>query len=150
MPSSIKPLRCTDAKAVRDIFLEIFDECEDSRYAEAWRKRCHEYSLGYVSNGHLLGFALVAPAKNGFYLNYIAVDPDSQGKNIGSQLLEAVLRKLQAAKLSLSLTPVDNPKTIRWYSEKGFYVSNEWKTRDGITALYMTRHFYNTRTCPSL
>jgi ribosomal protein S18 acetylase RimI-like enzyme len=150
MPYSIRQLRITDARAVRDIFIEIFDECEDSRYAEAWRKRSADFSLGYFLDGHLVGFTLVAKARHGFYLNYIAVHPEYQGKNIGSELLRALLLKLQAARLSLSLIPVDNPKTIRWYSEKGFYVSHEWKTREGLKALYMTRHFYNTRNCPSL
>lgn len=150
MPVSIRPLRVTDARSAREMFLEIFDECEDSRYAEAWRKRSAEYSLGYFSGDTLLGFALLAQATHGYYLNYIAVHPDYQGQNIGSALLSAVLKNLQVQKLSLSLVPVDNPKTIKWYKEKGFYVSHEWTTRDGVKALFMSRHFYNTRNCPSL
>ncbi len=151
MPHSIKPLRVTDAKAVRDIFREVFDECEDGHYAEAWRKRARNYSLGYFSkDGDLLAFALVAHTRYSYYLSYIAVHPEYQGQAIGSELLHAVLLKLQAARQSLSLIPADNPKTINWYSKKGFYVSHTWTTRDGIHALYMTRHFDNTRNCPSL
>lgn len=151
MPPQLRPLRITDSKAVRELFIEIFDECEDSRYAQAWRKRASEFSYGYFSaEGVLLGFALVAKLAHGYYLNYIAVRPEAQGKSIGSQILLTILMKLQSVRQSLSLVPVDNPKTIQWYQSKGFYVSNEWKTSDGIHALYLSRHAYNTRTCPSL
>lgn len=149
MPS-IRSLKVSDSRSVRDIFFEIFDECEDSRYAKAWRNRSTEYSLGYFIEGNLIGFALVEMTKHGYYLNYIAVHDKYQGLSIGSELLVSLLKRLQKRKLSLSLIPVDNEKTIRWYKDRGFYVSSEWTTRGGIKALYMLRHFYNTRSCPSL
>jgi ribosomal protein S18 acetylase RimI-like enzyme len=149
MPS-IRPLTVYDVRSVRDIFFEIFDECEDSRYAHAWRNRSTEYSLGYFIDGHLIGFTLVEKIQHGYYLNYIAVHDEYQGRNIGSELLSALLKRLHAKRLSLSLIPVDNEKTIQWYKDRGFYITSEWKTRDGIKALYMMRHFYNTRSCPSL
>ncbi len=151
MPPSLRPLTCLDSRAVRELFLEIFDECEDSRYAESWRRRVVPLSYGYFSaEGALLGFALVAKAPHGYYLNYICVSPEAQGKSIGSQMLLTILMKLKETKQSLSLVPVDNVKTIDWYKRIGFYVSNEWEASGGVKALFMTRHAYNTRTCPSL
>ncbi len=149
MPS-IRSLNVSDSRSVRDIFYEIFDECEDSRYAQAWRNRSTEYSLGYFLNGHLIGFALVEMTRHGYYLNYIAVHETYQGMSIGSKLLSNLLKRLEKNRLSLSLIPVDNEKTIQWYKDRGFYITSEWKAHDGIKALYMLRHFYNTRSCPSL
>ena len=151
MPSTIRSLVTSDSRSAREIFLDIFDECEDSRYSQAWRLKSKEYSLGYFTKeGYLIGFALVQPSLHGYYLNYIAVHPDYQGKNIGSELLSALLSKLEQKKLSLTLIPVDNERTIKWYKDKGFYVTRQWTTSDGIRALYMLRHFYNTRSCPTL
>ncbi len=151
MSPSLRPLTCLDARAVRELFLEIFDECEDERYAQSWRQRVPSLSYGYFSaEGVLLGFALVANVAHGYYLNYICVSPEAQGKSIGSQILLTILMKLKDRRKSLYLVPVNNAKTIRWYKKIGFYVSHEWKATGGEKALYMARHAFNTRTCPSL
>ncbi len=136
----LKPLKQTDYRAVKHLFHEAFDLSEDKYLNSAWKKRNEAASLGYWDRGCLIGAAIVRDLT----LEYICVGAAARGSGIGTQLLQAVIQKTPA----LHLTPVNDPRVIRWYESQGFVLS----VVDGDRKVY-TRHQYNLRprsTCSSV
>lgn len=118
----IIPLKQTDYAVTKQLFYTVFDQTEDPYFRDAWTSRDRSKTLGYWSNGVLLGAALVSrsyPSTN--RLDYIFVDPEYQGDGIGSALLDAVL----ALSPSIHLTAVENPVVRTWYERRGFHESSD-------------------------
>lgn len=127
------PLTQTDYAAVKRLFNTAFDLNEDKFLVPAWRDRRPEASLGIW---HEEGALLAAAVVRGTCLEYIFVDEVCRGSGIGTQLLQAVL----AVSPTLHLTPVNDPRVIRWYESQGFRLSSCRDER----AIY-ARHCYPTR-----
>jgi hypothetical protein len=112
----LRPLKQTDFSAVKRLFHEAFDPTEDKHLHPVWRQRREGASLGIWCDGCLMGAALV----RGTMLEYICVSTASRGGGFGTQLLQAVM----ALSPALHLTPVNDPRVIRWYESQGFRLSS--------------------------
>lgn len=117
MPVDFDILKQTDYAAVKQLFQEAFDLNEDKFLAPAWKERREDASLGLWREGALLAAAVV----RGHCLEYIFVSDACRGSGIGTQLLQAVL----AISPALHLTPVNDPRVIRWYESQGFCLSSQ-------------------------
>jgi GNAT superfamily N-acetyltransferase len=138
----IKPLTTFEAKAVRKIFFEIFDESEDVHYNSAWRNRDCSRSLGIFSKENdLLGFSLVEGDK----LAYIGIDPLYQKDKLGTTLLKRVLEISEEQRKHINLIPAEDPRLVKWYGKHGFNVVNEEMLVCGGKRITMNYHTYNTR-----
>jgi ribosomal protein S18 acetylase RimI-like enzyme len=113
----LKPLTQADYHLVKQLFHESFDLSEDKFLNPAWKKRNEAASLGYWYRGCLVGTAIVRELT----LEYICVSNELRGAGIGTQLLQAVIQKTPA----LHLTPVNDPRVIRWYESQGFCLSSQ-------------------------
>ncbi len=112
----LRPLKQTDFSAVKRLFHEAFDPSEDKHLHPVWKQRREDASLGIWRDGCLMGAALV----RGTMLEYICVSTAARGGGIGTQLLQAVM----ALSPALHLTPVNDPRVIRWYESQGFRLSS--------------------------
>jgi GNAT superfamily N-acetyltransferase len=127
------PLKQTDYAAVKQLFQEVFDRKEDKYLAPAWKDRREDASLGLWRDGALLAAAVV----RGHCLEYIFVSDVCRGGGVGTALLQTILATVPA----LHLTPVNDPRVIRWYESQGFRLSRQ----KGENLLYVHRP-YNLRS----
>ena len=140
----LRQLLCLDALSVREIFYEVFDAAEAQNFRFAWRVRERARSVGLFTAAHqLIGFSLVWLNK----LAYLAVAPEYKGKSYGSLILSH-LKELSVRKsINLSLTPVEAPALIAWYTRHGFheeYVEPAGNKNEVYRVLNF--HKYNTRS----
>lgn len=105
-------LREPDYADVERLLIASFDVSEHKHFLPIWRTRHQDASVGLWREDYLLAAALV----RGNFLEYICVSDACRGSGIGTQLLQAVLAKVPA----LHLTPVNDPRVIRWYESQGF------------------------------
>lgn len=129
---TFKPLKQTDHATTKQLFQDVFEQEEDKHFPVVWRERREDASLGVWSNGALLAAALV----RGSCLEYIFVNSVCRGSGVGTQLLHAVIAKVPA----IHLTPVNDPRIIRWYESQGFCLSSQ----KGDRCVYV-RHSYVLR-----
>jgi GNAT superfamily N-acetyltransferase len=129
----LRPLKQTDFYAVKRLFHESFDPSEDKYLHPTWKGRRQDASIGIWRDDCLIAAAIV----RGTMLEYICVSTTARGGGIGTQLLQAVL----ALSPALHLTPVNDPRVIRWYESQGFRLSC---TR-GDRKVYV-RHTYALRS----
>jgi len=135
----IRQLNGLDYAVVKRLFQNTFSVSEDENFTAAWRYRDPTASFGLWDRGALLGAAIV----RGTCLEYIFLDPSCRGGGRGTILLKAVLERIPA----IHLTPVNDPRVIRWYESQGFRrVSHS--TADG-QPVYL-HHAYNLRSHSTL
>jgi len=113
----IRPLKQTDYRVTKNLFLEVFEESEERKFVKAYPKRHLQASVGCFYKGVLVGAAVVTPRR----LEYIFVHPDFQQYGYGSAMLQEVKKQCP----TLSLTSVDDPVVRTWYMKHGFQQSGE-------------------------
>lgn len=135
----LKPLQALDYVPVKRLFQKTFSVSEDKNFVAAWRYRDKDASFGLWDRGALLGAAVV----RGTCLEYIFLDPICRGGGLGTTLLKAVLERIPA----IHLTPVNDPRVIRWYESQGFRKVSH-PNIDG-QPIYL-HHAYNLRSHSTL
>lgn len=134
----IRPLKALDYVSVKHLFHNVFSVSEDANFQTAWRFRDPTASFGlWESDDTLIGAAIV----RGTCLEYIFLDESRRGGGNGTALLSAVLKQIPA----IHLTPVNDPRVIRWYESQGF----RCVTQDGDYTVYL-HHAYNLRSHSTL
>jgi GNAT superfamily N-acetyltransferase len=131
----LRPLKQIDFSAVKRLFHEAFDQSEDKHLHPVWKQRREDASLGIWHGDCLVAAAIV----RGTMLEYICVSSTARGSGIGTQLLQAVM----ALSPALHLTPVNDPRVIRWYESQGFRLSSQ--NSRGDRKIYV-RHPYQLRS----
>ena len=140
MNVSLHPLQPIDYTSVREIFSESFDESENKNFQKAWKERVPSMSIGaYAPYNQLVGFIIV---EEGYYISYLAVHPSFQKLQLGTRLLQCVLRKCVSENKSVTLIPVKDPSIVAWYQKNGF---TEEITKSGTTHFIMNFHSHDTR-----
>lgn len=92
-------------------------------------------------DGHLVGFALIAPRTRTLEIFYLGVDPDAWGSGVGSRLLlsaEDHAREIGRETLELWVIN-DNERAIRVYEKSG-WVSTE-KVKQDTSSGRLERRF---------
>ncbi|HEX6231923.1 MAG TPA: GNAT family N-acetyltransferase [Jiangellaceae bacterium] len=77
------------------------------------------------------------PARPHSHLGPVAVDPDLQGRGIGSMLLADYCQRLDQTRM-LSYLETDKPENVRLYERFGYAVTAD-ATVIGVTSWFMTR-----------
>jgi ribosomal protein S18 acetylase RimI-like enzyme len=77
------------------------------------------------------------PARPHSHLGPVAVDPDLQGRGIGSLLLADYCQRLDQTRM-LSYLETDKPVNVRLYERFGYEVTAEAEVL-GVTSWFMTR-----------
>ena len=85
-------------------------------------------------DGHRLGFAAVYVNDN--FLHSLFVDPDAQGKGVGSALLKKVQAEFTSTGSLKCLT--QNQRALAFYQHHGWHVEAEGKSPDGD---YLLMHY---------
>jgi GNAT superfamily N-acetyltransferase len=133
----IRQLNGLDYAVVKRLFHTTFSGSEDKNFHAAWRFRDPDASFGLWDRGALLGAAIV----RGTCLEYIFLDEACRGGGRGTMLLKAVLERIPA----IHLTPVNDPRVIRWYESQGFRLVSQ----EGEHPIYL-HHAYNLRSHSTL
>ena len=90
--------------------------------------------------GMVIGYAIVIEAEDGFWLDYIAVDPSSQGQGVGSRLVASVEEWLLPLTDRYALyTNIKMTANISWYRRLGF-VETGRRHVDGFDRVYFEKY----------
>ena len=103
-------------------------------FAQSWRNRSRQESVGLFDRTTLLGFAIVSfhkRNKGNRYIDYIAVHSSYRGYGYGDTLLRHLLGVARKARTGIHLYPLKH--VVPWYKKHGFYWSN---------GEYMNQHYY--------
>jgi len=77
------------------------------------------------------------PAEPHSHLGPVAVDPELQGRGVGSMLLAEYCQRLDQRTM-LSYLETDKPENVRLYQRFGYHVTAEAEVL-GVTSWFMTR-----------
>ena len=113
---------------------------------QEWGKALNNEVNAFVvveEDGNISGYAVLEKKVQIYYINTIAVNKNSQGKGIGTNLIyylkEEVKRK--GANILNVITDADAQRTIQFYLKQGFeisgYVSNEFIPNVAQVHLYI-------------
>lgn len=83
-----------------------------------------------------------------FYLQFIGVDPTVRGMGVGSTLLDATLRAVDAAGAPAYLEN-SNAKNLRLYERHGFRVTREIRPRDDAPPVWLMWRDAQARALPA-
>ena len=124
----VNKLTPNDFPQIERIFKATFPRTDDADFANAWRTKECNYSLGLFHKATLVGFAITClddadGAAAAAHLWFIAVDAEQRSTGAGSQLLTALIETVQADGLRLVLTPDNNQRVINWYKKHGFIIT---------------------------
>ena len=123
---------------LRTIFLKerqrTFTEQDTSEFKlEDFDKQTQgEYILSALIDDIPVGFISIWMPNN--FLHHVYVDNESQGKNIGTQLLKAAIQKT-AFPITLKCL-VSNTKAINFYLRKGFVEKSRGQSGNGTYILF--------------
>ena len=126
----VNKLTSNDFPQIECIFKATFPRTDDADFANAWRTKECNYSLGLYHKATLVGFAItcleaVASQKQA-HLWFIAVDAAYRASGAGTQLLTAVIDAVvNCAEMPLALTPDNDERVINWYKRHGFRVTRQ-------------------------
>jgi ribosomal protein S18 acetylase RimI-like enzyme len=116
-----------DFPQIKRIFEATFPRTDDADFANAWRTKECNYSLGLFHKATLVGFAITCLDDDddgaAAHLWFIAVDAEQRSTGAGSLLLTALIETVQADGLRLILTPDNNQRVISWYKKHGFIIT---------------------------
>lgn len=119
----IRALQSSDYRAVKALFIDVFQMSEDDAFVRAWKRREPDMSWAYVVQGSVIGAAIVVVHKQGPKLEYLFVSEAFQHQGIGTALLDAAVERVFQDYDCLALVPaVDNDPLVSWYQRNGF----EW------------------------
>jgi len=76
------------------------------------------------------------PSTPHLYLQMIGIDPQSQGKGIGSKLIQFIQKKSQQEDKPVYLE-TSVLKNVEMYLRKGFVIHGDWKIRDNYHVHFM-------------
>jgi ribosomal protein S18 acetylase RimI-like enzyme len=136
----IQQLTNSDFTEIRRIFLQTFPRTDDADFANAWRTKECNYSLGLYHKATLVGFAITCleefgdgslrPTDNvncaAARLWFIAVDKVHRSAGAGTLLLNAVIDAVSSHGLRLALTPDNSERVILWYKRHGFVITQHF------------------------
>lgn len=142
MDYKVRPAKKEDFTAIQDVVYtswhdtyegiiprDIQDEFLNSSYSNKTMQQRIEYSHLYVveSDKRIEGFVNFSPvSEEGVSILYaIYLYPDTQGKGIGTKLLEYAIDELSPAVIHLNVEK-DNKKGMSFYQTKGFQIISEF------------------------
>lgn len=108
---------------------------------------CIDNTYVLLGSSKTLGFAVIVTVENQAELHNIAIDPEQQGKGLGSQFLKALVAGLPTTVKQFYLeVRVSNFRAIRLYQQLGFVKIAERKDyyRNGLgreDAVIMAKQF---------
>ncbi len=129
----IRPGEPADSPALRQIFLRARSLSWTWLPAAAWRLEDFDAATAdeqlWVAecDGQPVGFAAVWTADN--FLHHLFVDPDWQGKHIGSALLAQVERTFTASGTLKCL--MENKNALRFYQRHGWTIEAQGASPEG-------------------
>lgn len=137
----VSELNENDFEGVYSMFHKVFDRTKwEQDFHVAWSTRIQEASLcAYSEDGNLLAYTIVTLKEDQtktpyWFLEFLAVNPDSQGGGLGSTLLRILLEKNKR----IALVPLNNDKLIQWYTRHGFRIVTRQTDRFGDPELIMS------------
>ena len=119
----------SDYVGVWNLFSRVFDRLkEEDTFYSAWECREKELSFCFREENKVIAFILVRRETDTKHrIEFLAVDPDTQGSGIGTTLLHKVMSMCQ----SISLIPINDQRIIHWYMKNGFKLVSRSKDRWG-------------------
>lgn len=111
-----RTLQWSDFAVCKQLFYDTFDMEEDKFFFRAWKNRHKEASFVAVYHTVIIGFALVDTDN---CIQYLAVNSQFRGQNVGSELMNYVCSALSDAP-SIWLKTANDPRLAPWYAKFGF------------------------------
>jgi ribosomal protein S18 acetylase RimI-like enzyme len=115
---TLRYLKKTDFDDIWRIFYKVFGRHEDEAFLNAWIH--YNPALSYcIVNKEDNPEAFLITKEH--HIEFIGVNPDSQGKGLGTILLHSLLDRCKRENLSVSLVPSNSdPNLVLWYEKHGF------------------------------
>jgi GNAT superfamily N-acetyltransferase len=81
-----------------------------------------------VANGRRVGFMVLKTLSHSLWLKHLYIDPPSQGRGIGAQVLAGVIARSEAAQLPIEVAAIKRSDAHRFYQRHGFHAvaEGEW------------------------
>jgi ribosomal protein S18 acetylase RimI-like enzyme len=159
---TVRYLRKTDFDQCWNIFYKVFERHEDEPFLNAWIH--YNPALSYCIEGkNGIEAFLLTKEHYGFqkhssananavencswldrvenskehHIEFIGVNPDSQGRGLGTILLHSLLDRCKRESLSITLVPSNSdPRLIQWYEKHGFRKSGLY-TKDNEVVMIL-------------
>lgn len=110
-----REMRWSDYKQCKDLFYSIFDLCEDKHFKKAWNNRIYASTVA-EQDTIIIGFGLV---DNENCIQYVAVNPEFRGQQIGSELMTHICKKMKNEP-NIWLKTASDCRLKFWYARFGF------------------------------
>lgn len=117
-----RTLQWFDFSMCKHLFYKIFDMDEDKYFFKAWKNRHKTASYIVINHGSIVGFVLVDTE---FCIQYVAVDSQFRGRQVGSELMKRVCNALSDAP-SICLNTANDPRLKLWYAKFGFEENHKY------------------------
>ncbi|MFF0425894.1 GNAT family N-acetyltransferase [Streptomyces sp. NPDC004520] len=138
---ALRPGRAQDVEAIAELRAEVMREdlVRLGRYDEhRVRQRLRDgFSPAHTSvievDGALAGCVTVRPYEDGegLYLEHFYLDPDTQGRGLGTAVLRELLARADEASLPVRLVVLQGSAARRLYEREGF----AWESEDPVDVL---------------
>ena len=104
--------------------------------ADDWRKGIMLKAVN--EGGPIIGTVRGHMAPDGFYIGRLAVQPQWQGRDCGSALLEAMIARAEPNRLVL-FTSTKSERNLRLYERFGFKPFKKSTTATGVTLVWLEK-----------
>ena len=130
---TLRYLKKTDFDEIWNIFYKVFERHEDEAFLNAWIHYNPALSYCIIGKNGIEAFLLTKER----HIEFIGVNPDSQGKGLGTILLHSLLDRCKRESLSVSLVPSNSdPKLVQWYEKYGFRKTNTLTEQNEVLMIH--------------
>ena len=113
--------RSVHHRAYRDVVTRQYgtwaEDKQDEFFAMSWSEAAHEIIL---CNDVPCGYLCVENGFDEIYLRELVVDPESQGKGVGTEILRQVIERASARRVSVRLRTHRVNRAVSLYHRLGF------------------------------
>ncbi|WP_265594740.1 GNAT family N-acetyltransferase [Haloferula sp. BvORR071] len=84
-----------------------------------------EHTRVIIQNGQRIGFYSFRPADDGFHLDHLYIQPGSQSRGLGSQVMSRLLTEADAQQMPVHVGALRDSPSNRFYQRHGFVKAKE-------------------------
>ncbi|WP_035849264.1 GNAT family N-acetyltransferase [Kitasatospora azatica] len=124
-PADVEPIAELRAVVMRPD-LERLGRYDEHRVRQRLRDAFSaQYTSVIVADGAFAGCVTVRPAEDGMWLEHFYLDPELQGRGLGSAVLRTLLKQIDSDGVPVRLNVLQGSAARRLYERHGFTVEDQ-------------------------